>query len=393
MKYWYLARPVRDPFEYIADKKKIAADFIDYAFLRLQEMFVYKNLPEYFPKEIFEDYLFSNGTCAIAKEGDKIYAFNGAFGGEPDPYYRPTLYVVANPALKLSKKYEIGKDCVLMRNDYLYKGLTPLANRYACLLTENILTINLATILLRSPYILNAPTDKEYKSATMAMQQIIAGKPGVITDSLVSEGMKMLSPPSNNGSYLTQFIELYQFLIAGFLHEIGIDENGNMKREAILKDESDKNKQALLPFCQQMLRCRREDWAKVNEMFGTNVEVDFSETWKLTTSQLGMVGDENADIETNGSSPKGTAEDNGSPENIEFDSEPGERNSDVSDKGDSVQESRGDGGVVRGESGASTVNGDEFELDVHVSGSVEEGTSSLETGRVESENEKEKENG
>jgi hypothetical protein len=142
-----------------------------------------------------------------------------------------------------------------------------------------------------------------------------------------------------------------------------------------------------------MLRCRREDWAKVNEMFGTNVEVDFSETWKLTTSQLGMVGDENADIEANGSSPEGTEEDHGSTENIEFESESGERDSDASDQGDSVQESRGDGGVVRGESGASSVNGNEFELDVHVSGSVEEGTSSLETGRVESENEKEKENG
>lgn len=388
MDYWYLNRPVKDPFEYIADKKRIAADFIDYMFLRTQEMFVYRNLPEYFPKEIYEDYLFSNGSCSLAKEGDEIYAFNGSFGGEPDPYYRPTLYVVANPALNLSKTYKIGVDCVLMRNDYLYKGLTPLATRYACLLTENVLTINLATILLRCPYLLSSSTDKEYKSAVMAIDQIIAGKPGVITEQYISEGMKMLSPPTNNGSYLTQFIELWQYLVAGFFHEIGIDENGNMKREAILSGESDKNKQALLPLCVQMLRCRREDWAKVNKMFGTNVEVDFSDVWKMSASQLGINGVSND--QKIWSAAEGAFETEGSGEDSKEDQRDGEFVANASSESDSVSESRNDGADFSGEFSSGANDGSGFELDLHISGTTEEGTTSLETGRIEKETEDER---
>ena len=383
MDYWYLNRPVKDPFEYIANKKKIAADFIDYMFLRVQEMFCYKNLPEYFPKEIFEDYLFSNGTCVIAKEGDKIYAFNGSFGGEPDPYYRPTIYVVANPALSLSKTYKIGEDCIMMRNDYLYKGLSPIATRYACLLTENILTLNLATILLRSPYLLSASTDKEYKSAVMAIDQIIAGKPGVISEQYISEGMKMLTPPTNNGSYLTQFIELWQYLVAAFFHEIGIDENGNMKREAILSNESDKNKQALLPLCMQMLRCRQEDWDQVNKMFGTNVEVDFSDVWKISTSQLGMNGVSND--QKIWPAAEREVEEEGSGEDIKEEQRDGESVTDVSSESNTISESGDNGADISGESSAGFDDGSRIELDVHIVGTSEEGTTSLETRRIEKE--------
>ena len=61
-------------------------------------MFTYKNLPDTIPEEMLELYLLSAGTCFIAKYNGSIYAFQGSFGGEPDAYYRPTLYTVANPA-------------------------------------------------------------------------------------------------------------------------------------------------------------------------------------------------------------------------------------------------------------------------------------------------------
>ena len=89
----------------------------------------------------------------------------------------------------------------------------------------------------------------------------------------------MQSPPSNNGSYLTQFIELHQYLKGSFYNEIGLNANFNMKREALGDGESSLNEDSLLPLCDEMLRCRQEDIKKVNEMFGTDITVEFDSSW------------------------------------------------------------------------------------------------------------------
>ena len=89
----------------------------------------------------------------------------------------------------------------------------------------------------------------------------------------------MQSPPSNNGSYLTQFIELHQYLKGSFYNEVGLNANFNMKRESLGDGETSLNEDSLLPLCDEMLRCRQEDIQKVNEMFGTDITVEFDSSW------------------------------------------------------------------------------------------------------------------
>ena len=92
--------------------------------IRLQKMFKYTNLPDSIPREMLEYYLLVNGSCFITKHEDgNLYALLGSFGGEPDAYYRPTRYVVANPALKMSKDFDINNDGVLIRNDSIWMSL------------------------------------------------------------------------------------------------------------------------------------------------------------------------------------------------------------------------------------------------------------------------------
>ena len=66
-----------------------------------------------------------------------------------DEYYQPTKYIVANPALNITKDFTIGEDCVYCRNDYNALGLTPLISRYCGLMTENCLTVRLSDINMR----------------------------------------------------------------------------------------------------------------------------------------------------------------------------------------------------------------------------------------------------
>lgn len=269
-----------EPTSYVLDKEQSITTYMNYMNIRLQKMFHYEGLPETLPKEMLEYYLLNNGHCYIAEVNGNLYALLGSFGGEPDAYYRPTRYIVANPGLKLSKDFDLVNDGVLVRNDALWFGLHPLMSRYASLMAENMLTLRTADIMLRVMALLSAPDDRTKAAAEEYLKNLENGKLGVIGENrFFDEGVKMQTPPSNNGSYLTQFIELHQYLTGTFYNEIGLNANFNMKRESIGEGESSLNEDSLLPLSDEMLKCRKEDIDKINAKFGTNITVEFDSAW------------------------------------------------------------------------------------------------------------------
>lgn len=287
---------VMDFEKYVKDKKASAKAYYRYLLTRLQRMFQYKNLPDTIPHEILDRYLFEFGIACITEVEGKLYVFSGNLGGPQDVYYRPTQFIISNPHIKKNGEifsanvpvfetnvHDVGQPTevqgVLIRNDTEWQGLHPLISRYAYLMAENILTLRTADVMLRIIALLTASTDKERLASLEYLKSIEKGELGVIGESSFHEGVEMQSPPSNNGSYLTQFIEYQQYLKGSFYNEIGLSANYNMKREAIGKGESTLDEDALLPLCDNMLKTRREDLSKVNEMFGTNIEVEFSSSW------------------------------------------------------------------------------------------------------------------
>lgn len=281
--------------EYVKDKSKSSASLINYMLARLQKMFKYSGLPSSIPREYLENYLLVNGSCIIARDkrhpsDQSIYAFVGAAGGEPDIYYRPTKYMVANPSLNFSAEYYISKtdpnhepDAVLIRNDTMWQGLYPMMARYASLISENLLTIRTADIMLRILSLITAPDDSSRLAANQFLKDMEDGNLASIAENRFLDGIRMQNPPSNNGSYLTQFIELHQYLVGSFYNEVGLNANYNMKREALSESETGLNDDSLMPLCEDMLRCRREDIASVNQLFGTSISVDFDSSWLENT--------------------------------------------------------------------------------------------------------------
>ena len=297
---------------FVKDKKQSANAYFRYFLTRLARMFEYKNLPDTIPHEILDRYLMINGIALITEVDDKLYTFYGNLGGPQDVYYRPTEFIVSNPHIKTASgelftanvpvfnmgfpagstplgSSEAGAAVsadgsgelkgVLLRNDTEWLGLTPMLSRYAFLMAENILTLRTADVMLRITSLLTAPSDKERAAALEYLKTIENGNLGVIGESPFFDGVKLQSPPSNNGSYLTQFIEYQQYLKGSLYNEIGLSANYNMKREAIGKGESTLDEDALLPLADNMLMCRRQDLQKVNDMYGTNISVQFSSSW------------------------------------------------------------------------------------------------------------------
>lgn len=358
--YFNFLAPVTDhSIDFLVNKKKSAQSYASYMLMRLQEMFRYQNLPETIPQEFLEGYLMESGSCCIAKVNGDLYALVGSPGGEPDPYYRPTKYIVANPALRLSAEYQIDKDCVVMRNDFLWLGLMPLVYRYSSMLAENMLTIRVADIVLRAVAMLSAPDDKTKEAARIYLKDLADGKLGVIGENRFFDGVKMQSPPSNNGSYLTQFIELDQYLKGSFFQEIGIDALSNMKRESLSEGETHLNEGTLLPLVDHMLDIRQKDLVKVNQMFGTNIEVDFDSTWKIFHEELKL------EIESMRKANELAQEDSSGKEEVIQDNAEIEGREDFRDDEEIIQEGQvsEDGNIAGNDSGGSEEHADEDSSD------------------------------
>lgn len=267
------------------DKELCVRNYVLYMFDRTQRMFEYKGLPDTIPQRMLEFLLQFNGFACFAKAKGELYAFYGGLGGEPDPYYRPTICVVSNPALKLSKTYEIDKDCVIVRNDSLLQGLVPLFSRYATAMVENDISFRMASINTRIEFLLSAPDDGTKKAAEKFLEDVAAGKLGVIASNEFLDGIKAQEVGRTMRTF-TDLIEYQQYLKASWFNEIGLNANYNMKREKLSTTESQMNNDALLPLVDDMLKQRKECIEQVNAMFGTNITVDFASTWEQLLAEF-----------------------------------------------------------------------------------------------------------
>lgn len=272
----------------LRDRHSIAQEYYSNYIIRLDSMFEWKGLPDTIPEYILERYLKLNGWCGIgyAPEGSQkrgLFCFFGGLGATPDEYYQPTEIILANPVLG-SKSYTIGKDVVWARNDSLGYGVSRLLSRYSHLLAANDISINIAQVTSRIPFVITAEDGDGIESAKQFIKDAEDGRIGhIVDDSWFKEhGVNILpTSNSNSGNYLKALIELHQYLKAQCSNDLGIGSNYNMKRERLTQVEAENSTPYLLPLVDEMLKFRKKICSDVNAMFGENWSVELSGAWKL----------------------------------------------------------------------------------------------------------------
>lgn len=262
------------------DKSRAVQSHILYMLNRTQSMFKWSGLPDSIPQRMLELYLQINGYVGITDISGTLYAMRGGLGGEPDAYYMPTIFTIANPALDVSRNLKIDDECIIISNDTCYLGLMPMFRRYASGLAENELSINIASIMSRIIDLISATDDGTKTSAEKYLKDIADGKLGVIASSEFFEGIKTHEFGSRSRGVITDLIELEQYYKASWFNELGLNANYNMKREALSTAESQLNDDALLPLIDNMLECRRIGAEKVNNLYGTSITVDLASSWE-----------------------------------------------------------------------------------------------------------------
>lgn len=288
----------------LLDKKKSIYKYVKQMLNKTSQIFEYKGLPDSIPQYMLELYLQINGQVCITKVKDTLYALPGGLGGAPDPYYRPTLYVTANPGLGYSASLKIlnhmppfGKqasqgECVLVRNDTLMEGLFYTFTRFATELTENDVSIRSAQINARAQTQISASTDSEIASAQKYLDDLVAGKLSVIAEKSFLDGVKVNGVSMPAANIIIQLIELQQYLKASWYNEIGLNANYNMKREYLSEEELAANTDALLPLVDDMLECRKTAFDFVNKTYGTNITVEKSSAWFNKQDEVSLVHEE-----------------------------------------------------------------------------------------------------
>lgn len=282
-------------------KKEVTAEILLSTMnCRTLEMFEWKGLPTTIPQNVLEMQIQMQGFAIIFKHKEKMFSCWGNIGGIRNYNYLPKMAIVANPYISSEKssfnlKIYYGKDdyesdinkqviydgdCVVIPNDGLYRGIRDLNSMYACELAETKLTKRVLTIVTRAMQILFAADDDQKEDFEELIESLENGDIKSIVDSDMTIRSQMLQYGENAMRDFTSLIENEQYIKASWFNDLGLQANYNMKREAINSNESQLNKDAIIPFADNMLKMRKEYCKKVNELFGTNWSVDFSSAWK-----------------------------------------------------------------------------------------------------------------
>lgn len=289
--FWYPTLKYKYDFDKGIDKPLALRAYICYFLDRLQSMFKWEGLPDTIPQKWLESYLLTDGQCAVINTSKGLFATNGGMGADPNEYYIPTKYIVTNPWLPegstAGKQYTIygeEQNAVLVRNDTYTVGLMPLLLKYCTQMVENDITMSIADIWARASVAMSAADDQTRESAELWLKRLKKGELGVIGEAPFLAGNQNESlrtnPIGTVAGTLTDLIEYHQYLKAGLYNEIGLNSNYNMKREAIMSNETKLNDDALHPLIDTMLACRKEAAEEINRLFGTEITVEFNSAWE-----------------------------------------------------------------------------------------------------------------
>lgn len=265
------------------DKDSIFTSYCKYLMDVLCSMFEYRNCPETLDPKYLELYLHTYGIACVSEANDKkLYAFYGGWGGTPNAYYEPLDFIIANPYLKLFKTVRLGKDGALIKNSFNISKSFDVVKKTAQLLTEVDVSFNLGIINTRFLSLINATNDRAQSSAKAFLTGLINGELGVIATDDFNQSIITQPVESNTASVnLNSLIELRQYIISSFFNQFGIRSAFNMKRERINEAEVSLSDDSLYPNIDEMLNERKKGVAEINKIYKTEIEVEFSSTWKL----------------------------------------------------------------------------------------------------------------
>ena len=274
--------------KYKLNKKELVNSYIRYMLNRTQDMFEYKGLPESIPKKNLELYLQTKGFVVIpSKNIDKPIAMYGGLGGVPNEYYMPTIAIVNNPYLKYNESLTIGEDCIVIYNDSTITGLMPMFEKYALLLAECDLSINMINKTNRIDNVIECGNSNTEAAAIKFIEDIENGELShIVSKKFIDESLLKIHSLSKTTDNLLKLIELRNYIESSWYIDLGLNSNYNMKRESLTDSETEVDTYTLTPLIKNMLEERQNGIKGINEKWNLNISVDLGGSWKKLFNKI-----------------------------------------------------------------------------------------------------------
>ena len=158
-------------------------------------------------------------------------------------------------------------------------GLLEIFKKYAYLINESALSLNMANFWKRTEKVFTANDDSTAESVKNYLAKTEQGEITLVTSNLLYESLKVNNPQSN-GTSMGELIEYHNYLKSQLYSEIGLYTKDNMKKERLIKSEVEVGLNTIYPLVDNMLDNRVQGFEKVNEMFDLAIEVEFMSSWQ-----------------------------------------------------------------------------------------------------------------
>ena len=258
------------------DKNKINSYISDYLLNNALSIFKYDGLPDNVKAVDLERNLLRFGKILFTKWRNEFYIFSYSDTGKQNYLGEYTKFKVNNPYIQCNEIFS-DDNAVRIFNTDTHEPLINLMGMYSELLTESYLTLNMADINSRIPFLISARDNATKNSAEIFLNQILNGKQGIIAEQPLFDSLNI--NPLTDHENISQIVELNKFYFSDYFQKIGLTNLYNNIHDRISATETEFTATSIYPYVDNMKRNRDIAVEKINEMFGLSVTVEFSSSW------------------------------------------------------------------------------------------------------------------
>ena len=246
-------------------------------FQKLAGLFLWE-LPAEIPAAYVEYELLKNGFVAFFKYNGKPQAMRVNFAEEPNAYFIHDKFIYANPIIG-SGTLTDGDECVIAYNEpnarWRPKTTYEIIDRYATLWASVNVSLDVALKNGRLMYFGTADTQQAIQGFNDLMSAVWDGKKAfaINSDTLVSDGLKILPAAGQVTDYLRQLSECREYIINSCLSSFGVHANTILKRERQLTNEIDLQMERPSFNIYTMLYERKRAAKRLSELFDYPIKV------------------------------------------------------------------------------------------------------------------------
>ena len=262
----------------VINKTENVQNIVDNVLNKTLTMFLYTNLPDTLPIEEIEKILQLNGSGFVTLIDDNLVILKGVYNYEKvDIYNRPQEINCYLPDKKTFKMFNI-TDGVILKNDYLERGLLPIFKKWGYLINESEMTLTIANKFKRMVKTFIANDDPTAESVKAYLNKIEAGESSLIVGNILWDSIKV--DGETNSNTLHELIEYDNYIKSELYKELGLYSNDNMKKERLVTSEIETGLNSIYPLVDNMFNCRKKSLLEINEKFDTNIDVEFTSSWE-----------------------------------------------------------------------------------------------------------------